>query len=644
MTNPNNFLNYIIGNYNRYAHETNVNISNFIELQSRFERNLSRIIRSEQESQRLQTTERVFNEYNEARENLRETENDYIAGRPTRNSENRQPYTGEFHRINEVLNRYRRRQNLSENQETTRETNRESRRETNRESRRETPENNEAVNDDAVNDETDNGVTDNREANNVETENNETQNEEGSSDENTRYFREQRRRFRSRLRNRSDSETSNSDNLPNQVNNTYETEYSRNYNSPLIRSRERYDQLRRSYVNRYVNANSGVNPTSDNYTETRTRNSVLRPTRNSVYFQSNISDDIFNNLINNTDNTNIHGNIGDHLQHYTDRPTNRRRSVVSQLFQMNPIQTNLVENTLNTVLTTLSPVPVRPTARQIAMATEIIQFNQNDSNNEQTSCPIDLQQFEPEENVMRIISCGHIFRENNLIRWFSNNVRCPLCRYDIREYNPLTSIRNPYRSSAEIRESERRIHSNRMSQLEEGRQVLSDNDDNTEIPTTVTTTSLRTSGPATETATASVATGVPQDTGTTTTTANNIGESPLPGNSILTPGSNETSLEYLYGLALSAHDREIHEESHEESDVEMDIDTDTENQLHTNADGEVDHEVDHEVDDEVNYQEFTEVNEETKQEDNDLETGLNTNGNLEETKIESDDSTSDSEL
>ena len=30
------------------------------------------------------------------------------------------------------------------------------------------------------------------------------------------------------------------------------------------------------------------------------------------------------------------------------------------------------------MLTNLSPVPVRPTARQIATATEIIQFNEND--------------------------------------------------------------------------------------------------------------------------------------------------------------------------------------------------------------------------------------------------------------------------
>ena len=30
---------------------------------------------------------------------------------------------------------------------------------------------------------------------------------------------------------------------------------------------------------------------------------------------------------------------------------------------------------------------------------------------------------------------GHIFRQTNLNRWFESNPRCPLCRYDIREYN-----------------------------------------------------------------------------------------------------------------------------------------------------------------------------------------------------------------
>ena len=35
--------------------------------------------------------------------------------------------------------------------------------------------------------------------------------------------------------------------------------------------------------------------------------------------------------------------------------------------------------------------------------------------------------------------CGHIFRQDQLNTWFSSNCRCPVCRYDIRNYNSRTS-------------------------------------------------------------------------------------------------------------------------------------------------------------------------------------------------------------
>jgi len=32
--------------------------------------------------------------------------------------------------------------------------------------------------------------------------------------------------------------------------------------------------------------------------------------------------------------------------------------------------------------------------------------------------------------------CRHIFNTNSLISWFNTNCKCPVCRYDIRNYNP----------------------------------------------------------------------------------------------------------------------------------------------------------------------------------------------------------------
>jgi hypothetical protein len=79
-------------------------------------------------------------------------------------------------------------------------------------------------------------------------------------------------------------------------------------------------------------------------------------------------------------------------------------------------------------------VAVRPTNRQILDATEIIIYNENETYNN-TSCPITMEEFSHEEQICQIRHCGHNFREDALRNWFTTNVRCPVCRYDIRDYN-----------------------------------------------------------------------------------------------------------------------------------------------------------------------------------------------------------------
>jgi hypothetical protein len=45
-----------------------------------------------------------------------------------------------------------------------------------------------------------------------------------------------------------------------------------------------------------------------------------------------------------------------------------------------------------------------------------------------------MNEFVSGDSILRIRHCGHIFREMNLRRHFRNNTRCPICRYDIRDY------------------------------------------------------------------------------------------------------------------------------------------------------------------------------------------------------------------
>ena len=76
-----------------------------------------------------------------------------------------------------------------------------------------------------------------------------------------------------------------------------------------------------------------------------------------------------------------------------------------------------------------------PSQNQISRATNNTIYSdiENPSN---SICPISRDLFNDNDNVTQIIPCGHIFSRNNLREWFTHNSGCPMCRYDIRNYNP----------------------------------------------------------------------------------------------------------------------------------------------------------------------------------------------------------------
>ena len=83
----------------------------------------------------------------------------------------------------------------------------------------------------------------------------------------------------------------------------------------------------------------------------------------------------------------------------------------------------------------LTSVPIIPTSEQISNATIIDSFSNISNESEQTRCPIDQHEFDPSDNVMKIIFCGHMFKEHNLRNSFQHSSKCPVCRYDIRDYS-----------------------------------------------------------------------------------------------------------------------------------------------------------------------------------------------------------------
>ena len=114
-----------------------------------------------------------------------------------------------------------------------------------------------------------------------------------------------------------------------------------------------------------------------------------------------------------------------------ERPPNsftRRNPLSTQTFNWNNLS--------------LSPVVVRPNQEQIRRATTNLLFREID-NPTNMLCPITQQPFESSDSVTIINHCRHIFSRNELAEWFGSNVRCPVCRYDVREHPTSIPVSTP---------------------------------------------------------------------------------------------------------------------------------------------------------------------------------------------------------
>jgi hypothetical protein len=78
----------------------------------------------------------------------------------------------------------------------------------------------------------------------------------------------------------------------------------------------------------------------------------------------------------------------------------------------------------------LDPVVVRPTAQQIEHATTIRAATQED---EENNCSICQDCFLVDQTIRQITHCEHDFHRECIDPWFTRNVHCPVCRFDIRE-------------------------------------------------------------------------------------------------------------------------------------------------------------------------------------------------------------------
>jgi hypothetical protein len=170
------------------------------------------------------------------------------------------------------------------------------------------------------------------------------------------------------------------------------------------------------HFNHSANANANINANTDPRSGPFIRYDYNNPIDRSTYITDFISDVITNN----------HANIDRH--------------------ENNPHLTDFLTTFLN------SSVPVRPTQQQINNASRLVRFDSIQSPNS-TSCAISLEPFSSDDTVRQLHHCGHIFFPNEFTQWFSNNVRCPVCRHDIRNNShsnvPTTSTTTSTSSTAE---------------------------------------------------------------------------------------------------------------------------------------------------------------------------------------------------
>ena len=89
-------------------------------------------------------------------------------------------------------------------------------------------------------------------------------------------------------------------------------------------------------------------------------------------------------------------------------------------------------------------VPIYPTQAEINQATSIVPYSElenQETTERQLTCPITMEHFSENMEIIKINYCGHCFKKDALLRWFRNHVSCPVCRHDIREI-PNNSITN----------------------------------------------------------------------------------------------------------------------------------------------------------------------------------------------------------
>ena len=154
--------------------------------------------------------------------------------------------------------------------------------------------------------------------------------------------------------------------------------------------------------------------------------------RNNNINRINVADNTTNNVTDNTNTQNIGRIILDNIPYVVE-------NIQQYTIPLTQQNSNLDRNNMSRLIQNfLQPVQIYPTQLQIELSTRNVQYC-DIVNPINRCCPISLEIFNDNDMVSVIRFCGHIFKQDQLTRWFRSNCKCPVCRYDIRNYNTNTS-------------------------------------------------------------------------------------------------------------------------------------------------------------------------------------------------------------
>ena len=115
--------------------------------------------------------------------------------------------------------------------------------------------------------------------------------------------------------------------------------------------------------------------------------------------------------------------------------TNASSNINSNINSFSGQMSNLLSSFLNTSVT------VRPSNEQLETASRLVRYGDIDTPLSE-ACPISMDRFNVDDQVRQIHHCGHLFVPSQFDEWFQSNVRCPVCRFDVRNHTTQTTHRN----------------------------------------------------------------------------------------------------------------------------------------------------------------------------------------------------------